>query len=64
MECLLEPHATQESSPTCRMIRWFRAQHDAERELERLLGNGWMGSLHDCIGIWQVDVVRPLRVTG
>ena len=45
----------------CRMVRWFRAQHEAEDELGRLLGRGWVGSLHDCGDVWQVDVVRPLR---
>ena len=49
------------SAPVCRMIRWFQAQCDAERELERLLNDGWSGTLHDCAGIWKVDVVRPLR---
>lgn len=49
------------TSHVCRMIRWFQRQHEAERELEKLLKDGWSGTLHDCLGIWQVDVVRPLR---
>jgi len=43
------------------MLRWFHDRHDAERELLRRLEDGWIGSLHDCAGIWRVDVIRPLR---
>lgn len=61
MNRLRESHEASDASPVCRMIRWFQLQRDAEQELSRLLDEGWVGSLHDCIGIWQVDVVRPLR---
>lgn len=56
-----ELESEAETSRVCRMIRWFQRQHEAERELEQLLKDGWSGTLHDCLGIWQVDVVRLLR---
>lgn len=45
----------------CRMIRWCTALEDAERELNRLLRDGWSGTLIESTECWQVVVVRPLR---
>jgi len=45
----------------CHMIRWCDQESVAEAELSRLLAEGWIGSLRDCTGIWQVDVVRPFQ---
>lgn len=53
------PHFSGDHA-VCRMARWFRARHDAEAELASRLDNGWIGALHDCVGIWRVDVVRRL----
>ena len=53
-------NTTHEATSVCRMVRWFSAQDDAERELQVRLDAGWNGSMRDCIGIWLVDVVKPL----
>ena len=51
----------EEQSPVCRMVQWCEGRQEAERMLERLLNDGWNGAMRDCVGLWQVDVVRPLR---
>ena len=53
--------AQDPASPVCRMVRWCDGRIEAERTLELLLVDGWTGAMHDCIGLWQVDVQRPLR---
>ena len=45
----------------CRMVQWCECQAEAEATLTRLLREGWYGAMRDCIGLWQVDVVRPLQ---
>jgi len=45
------------------MVSWRGEEAGAERELDRLLREGWTGSMHECSGLWLVDVVRQLRST-